>query len=237
MDWATYFRWHGHRHPWFQNQLLADMHSCGNPPSSWGLPSSYCPGCPGCICEIHPYSPVVSPSFCLSRNQTRHLPQWPTHHAQKQFLSGNAWPTEWPLELPHAGTLTETCDIEEAWDILNNVTCIMRLTWGKLLKQLDWQDWQELEFLQLDQYFTQGMFGNPCTVTSEESVFNLVWTYNVKALNGCKKARCTCDSSPYSGMVHILDENLRKLCLTDKYQKCKTGWHLWGIKYCPAMSR
>jgi hypothetical protein len=38
----------------------------------------------------------------------------------------------------------------------------MRLTCGKLLLQRDWKDWQDSEFLQLDQYFTQGMFSNPC---------------------------------------------------------------------------
>jgi hypothetical protein len=34
----------------------------------------------------------------------------------------------------------------------------MRLTQGKLLKQLDWKEWQESEYLQLDQYYDQGMF-------------------------------------------------------------------------------
>jgi hypothetical protein len=82
----------------------------------------------------------------------------------------------------------------------------MQLTHGKLLKQSDWQDWQDLEFLQLNQYFTQGMFGNPCAAASDEAVFNLVWTYNIKVLDGRKKARCTCDGSLRSGMVRILDE-------------------------------
>jgi hypothetical protein len=82
----------------------------------------------------------------------------------------------------------------------------MRLTWGKLLKQQNWHYWQDLEFLQLDQFFTQGMLGDPWAVTSEEAVFNLVWTYNIKALDGCKKKRCTCGGSPQSGMVCILDK-------------------------------
>jgi hypothetical protein len=37
----------------------------------------------------------------------------------------------------------------------------MRLTRGKLIKQPDWEDWQQSEFLQLDQYEAQGMFGPP----------------------------------------------------------------------------
>jgi hypothetical protein len=66
--------------------------------------------------------------------------------------------------------------IGESGDVLNYMTWVMHLTWGKLLKQQDWQDWQNLEFLQLDQYFAQGMFGDPRAVTSDKSIFNLVWT-------------------------------------------------------------
>jgi hypothetical protein len=82
----------------------------------------------------------------------------------------------------------------------------MQLTQGKLLKQNDWHDWQDSEFLQLDQYFSQGMFGDPRAVTSDKAIFYLVWTYNINALNGRKKAQCTCDGSPRSGMVRILDK-------------------------------
>ncbi len=46
-------------------------------------------------------------------------------------------------------------------DVLNVITQVMRLTRGKLMKQPDWEDWQQSEFLQLDQYDTQGMFGPP----------------------------------------------------------------------------
>ena len=41
---------------------------------------------------------------------------------------------------------------------------------------------------------------------SNEAVFNLVWSYGIKALDAHKKARCTCDGSPRSGQVRILDE-------------------------------
>jgi hypothetical protein len=50
------------------------------------------------------------------------------------------------------------------------------------------------------------MFGNPCAAISDEAIFNLVWTYNIEVINGRKKARCTCDGSPRSGMVCILDK-------------------------------
>jgi hypothetical protein len=50
------------------------------------------------------------------------------------------------------------------------------------------------------------MFGSPEAVESNEAVFNLVWSYGIKALDAHKKARCTCDGSPRSGQVRILDE-------------------------------
>jgi hypothetical protein len=50
------------------------------------------------------------------------------------------------------------------------------------------------------------MFGSPVAVESNEVVFNLVWSYGIKAVDARKKARCTCDGSPHSGQVRILDE-------------------------------
>jgi hypothetical protein len=82
----------------------------------------------------------------------------------------------------------------------------MRLTRGRLLKQVDWTDWQDSEYLQLDQYDKQTMFGDPIALDKDDAVFHLVWTYNIKALDGCKKARCVCDSSSRSGSVQVLDE-------------------------------
>ena len=48
------------------------------------------------------------------------------------------------------------------------------LTRGKLIKQDDWLDWEISEFLQLDQYMKQMMFGTPVKVNSQSDVFNLV---------------------------------------------------------------
>jgi hypothetical protein len=53
----------------------------------------------------------------------------------------------------------------------------------------------------LNQYDSQGMFGNPVLVNPDDAVFHLLWTYNVKALDGCKKAHCVCDGSSRSGSV------------------------------------
>ena len=82
----------------------------------------------------------------------------------------------------------------------------MKLTRGKLLRQDDWSDWQTSEYLQLDQCDAQDMFGSPVVVESNEAVFNLVWSYGIKAVDARKKARCTCDGSTCSGQVRILDE-------------------------------
>jgi hypothetical protein len=50
-------------------------------------------------------------------------------------------------------------EIVESGNVLNYVTRVMHLTCGKLTQQDDWSDWQHLEYLQLDQYNKQGMFG------------------------------------------------------------------------------
>jgi hypothetical protein len=51
-------------------------------------------------------------------------------------------------------------DIVESGEVRQYITQVMCLTRGKLLKQDDWHDWQASEFLQLDQYDAQGMFGD-----------------------------------------------------------------------------
>ncbi len=97
-------------------------------------------------------------------------------------------------------------DIVDSGDVLNYTTRVMKLTRGKLLSQNDWTDWQDLEYLQFDQYDAQGMFGNPVRSQDGDAIFHLVWTYNIKAVDGRKKACCVCDGSTRSGSVQILDE-------------------------------
>jgi hypothetical protein len=64
--------------------------------------------------------------------------------------------------------------IVDSGDVQNYITRVMKLTRGKLLRQVDWSDWQTSEYLQLDQYDAQGMFGSPVAVESNEAVLNLV---------------------------------------------------------------
>ena len=99
-----------------------------------------------------------------------------------------------------------TYDLINSGEVLNVVTKVRRLTRGKLLKQHEWEEWQESEFLQLDQYDAQGMFGSPVMVDSDAAVFHSVWTYAIKAVDGRKKARWACDGSPRSGQAKVLDE-------------------------------
>jgi len=97
-------------------------------------------------------------------------------------------------------------NIVESGDVLNYNTRVMKLTRGKLLSQDNWTDWQDSEYLQLDQYDAQGMFGNPVLSQEGDAIFHLVWTYAIKVVDGRKKARCVCDGSTRSGSVQILDE-------------------------------
>jgi hypothetical protein len=91
-------------------------------------------------------------------------------------------------------------------DVHNYTRRVMPLTRGRLLKQDGWTEWQDLEYLQLDQYDKQTMFGKPVAVEKDDEVFHLVWTYNIKALDGRKKARCVCDGSSRLGSVQVPDK-------------------------------
>ena len=97
-------------------------------------------------------------------------------------------------------------NIVDSGDVLNYNTRVMKLTRGKLLSQDDWTDWQDSEYLQLDQYDAQGMCGDPTLSQEGDAIFHLVWTYAIKTVDGRKKARCVCDGSSRSGSVQILDE-------------------------------
>ena len=70
-------------------------------------------------------------------------------------------------------------------------------------KQPNWDEWQSSEYLQLDQYFEQGMFGIPQLVDENAAVFHTVWAYAIKALDGRKKARFACDGLPRMLIVWI----------------------------------
>ena len=69
---------------------------------------------------------------------------------------------------------THHYDIIQSSQVRNYVMHVMQLTQGKLLQQDDWIEWQNSEYLQLDQYDAQGMFGDPVVVDKGEALFYLV---------------------------------------------------------------
>ncbi len=96
---------------------------------------------------------------------------------------------------PPTPSLFKCNHIQQIWDgrVLHYITKAQCLTRGKLIKQDDWSNRNSSEFTQLDQYKAQGMFGTLQIVTSDNAVFNLVWTYMIKDVNKCKKVQCTCN--------------------------------------------
>ena len=102
--------------------------------------------------------------------------------------------------------------------VYNVITKVMTLTRGKLLKGPDWDEWQSSEYLQLNQYHTQGMFGTPILVDDDAAVFHTVWTCGIKALDDRKKAHMVCDSSLRASQAHVLDKTYVN-CI-DKTSSC-----------------
>ena len=116
----------------------------------------------------------------------------------------NRW--EFSMVAEHLHTCKPSHKLMNSGNVLNIVTRVIRLTQGKLLKQPDWNKWQSSEYLQLDQYDAQRMFGQPVPIVKNMSLFHSVWTYAIKALDSHKKARWACDGSPHSGQAKILDK-------------------------------
>ena len=129
------------------------------------------------------------PQISLDQLNPRHFFRVPSHTNQ------------------HLPNQTLATMIHMSWDggVKQYITRAHKLTRGVLLRQSDWEEWQRSEFLQLDQYELQGMFGDPVLISNGSAVFNLVWTYAVKEVDGRKKARCTCDGSTRGGQVRVLD--------------------------------
>ncbi|EJK70660.1 hypothetical protein THAOC_07961, partial [Thalassiosira oceanica] len=96
-------------------------------------------------------------------------------------------------------------DDDDINDVYNMTTRVNKLTRRKLHGTDAWPEWQQSEWLQLDQYDKQNMFGEPVPNPGREKVFDLVWTYVEKVLDGRKKARCTMDGSARNGNVRVLD--------------------------------
>ena len=85
---------------------------------------------------------------------------------------------------------------------VSNVRKPKKLTRRWLKEQLDWDDWRQSEFKQLNQYEHQNTFSEPMPYPKGANLLNLLWTYLVKD-DGTKKARCVCNGSPSMGTVTL----------------------------------
>jgi dUTP pyrophosphatase len=77
-----------------------------------------------------------------------------------------------------------------------------KLTRRKLLTQDNWNDWKESEFLQLEQYEKQKMFGQPQPLPQGANILPFLWTYLIKD-DERKKAQCVCNGAPSKGTVTL----------------------------------
>jgi hypothetical protein len=74
-----------------------------------------------------------------------------------------------------------------------------------LNKQLYCKDWLTAEWIQLDNYAKQDMFGTPCTAPIDASILFWVLLYSIKPHKKIrKKVRGACDGSIRGGntMIH-----------------------------------
>ena len=105
------------------------------------------------------------------------------------------------------------------------------MTRANLMKQDDWPDWEQSEFLQLNQYEKQEMFGPPGSIPSDEneySILPMIWVYLIKT-DGRKKARCVANGAPHlKGTITLaatyaacLDQSANRLFWSFVAIKCK----------------
>jgi hypothetical protein len=89
----------------------------------------------------------------------------------------NRW--EFSTVADHLHSCKPSYKLVDLGEVLNVITRVMRRIKGKLLKQPDWDEWQSSEYLQLNQYNAQGMFGQPVSINKKMTVFHSVWTYAI----------------------------------------------------------
>ena len=101
------------------------------------------------------------------------------------------------------------------------------LTRAKLMKRQDWDDWEASEFLQLNQYERQKMFGPPGPLPSKSvNILPMIWVYLVKT-DGRKKARCVANGAAhFKGSITIA--NTYAACL--EQAACRLFWSIVAMK-------
>ena len=101
------------------------------------------------------------------------------------------------------------------------------LTRAKLMKRQDWDQWEASEFLQMDQYERQKMFGPPGPLPSKSvNILPMIWVYLVKT-DGRKKARCVANGAAhFKGSITIA--NTYAACL--EQAACRLFWSIVAMK-------
>ena len=90
-------------------------------------------------------------------------------------------------------------ELDNAEQIQVNKMLKKNLTRTELLKRPDWNQWEQSEFLQLDQYDRQHMFGPPGPIPSDvehPNILPMIWVYIIK-VDGRYKARCVANGAPH----------------------------------------
>jgi hypothetical protein len=85
-----------------------------------------------------------------------------------------------------------------------------QLTLKKLKQTKEWDKWKLVEWLQLDQYYGQKMFGDPCPLPPGANVLNMLWYYDIK-IDGHLKARTVCNGKPSNKNTVIFGYTYAKL--------------------------
>ena len=103
------------------------------------------------------------------------------------------------------------------------------LTRTKLKTRSDWPQWEQSEFLQLDQYERQNMFGKPGPIPSDvenPSILPMIWVYIIK-VDGRYKARCVANGAPHLKGSLTLAQTYAA-CL--EQSGCRLFWSLCAAK-------
>ena len=99
----------------------------------------------------------------------------------------------------------------------------------QLVKRPNWAKWEQSEFLQLDQYDRQNMFGKPGPIPSsiqDPNILPMIWVYIIK-VDGRYKARCVANGAPHlKGSITLAQTYAA--CL--EQSGCRIFWSLCAAK-------
>jgi dUTP pyrophosphatase len=155
-------------------------------------------------------------SFATIHKQSMHpqfgVPQ--LYHDQLNIIGSHLWDIrnnpEWNKD---HNTKVIYPEVQEKAKIATTTKILKKrpkkLTRRWLLQQHDWTDWRDSEFKQLNHYYDQKTFSEPCQLPPGANVLPLLWTYLVKDC-GTKKARCVCNGSPRMQGTVTLGETYAK---------------------------